>query len=212
MIITKFIVSMIIGYLLGSIPFGLIVSKLAKGVDVRQYGSGKTGATNVMRAAGTKFGALTIALDVAKAVVAVMLAKLIVGSDVIYLGTVLLNWQVAQVVTGLAVLAGHSWPVFAKFKGGRGVTAFFGTMFAIYPPAALVGTEVWVAVALHSRHMSSGSILGITATWCLMIPLTIAYDLPPIYLAYALVAMGLVIYQHRDNIKRLRQGTERRFF
>jgi len=212
MIITKFIVTMIIGYLLGSIPFGLIVSKLTKGVDVRQYGSGKTGATNVMRAAGTKFGALTIALDVAKAAVAVMLAKLVVGSDVISLGTVLLNWQVAQVVTGMAVLAGHSWSVFAKFKGGRGVTTFFGTMFAIYPPAALVGTEVWAAVALHSRHMSSGSILGIIATWCLMIPLTIAYDLPPIYLAYALAAMGLVIYQHRDNIKRLRQGTERRLF
>jgi glycerol-3-phosphate acyltransferase PlsY len=165
-----------------------------------------------MRAAGTKFGALTIALDVAKAVAAVLLAKVIVGSDILYLGSIPFHWQVAQVMAGLAVVAGHSWPVFAKFKGGRGVTTFFGTMFAIYPPAALLGTEVWAAVALRSRHMSLGSILGIAATWCLMIPLTVAYDLPPIYLAYALAAMGLVIYQHRDNIKRLRQGTERSFF
>jgi len=212
MIVGKFVFVVIIGYLLGSIPFGLIVGKLARGIDIRQHGSGKTGATNVMRTMGTKMGLLTIGLDVAKAAGAVMLAKVIVGDDILALGNISLHWQVAQIMAGLATVAGHNWPVFAKFKGGRGVTAFLGTMFAIYPPAALVGTEVLAATALHSRHMSLGSILGITATSCLMIPLTIAYDLPPVYLAYGLACMALVIYQHRDNIKRLRQGTERQLF
>ena len=212
MIVGKFVAIVITGYLLGSIPFGLIVGKLARGIDVRRYGSGKTGATNVMRTTGTKLGTLTIGLDVAKAVGAVMLAKVIVGDDILLLGSIPLNWQVAQIMAGLASVAGHNWPVFAKFKGGRGVTTFFGAMYAIYPPAALVGTEVLAVVALRSRHMSLGSILGITATWCLMVPLTIAYDLPPVYLAYGLAGMALVIYQHRANIKRLRQGTERQLF
>ena len=212
MIIGKFVAVVIIGYLLGSIPTGLIVGRLTRGIDVRRYGSGRTGATNVMRAAGTKLGILTITLDVAKALGAVLLARIIIGDDVLIIGGISLNWQTAQIMAGLAAVAGHVWPVFAKFKGGRGVTTFFGTMLAICFPAALVGAVVLAAVALRSRRMSLGSILGITVTWCLMIPLTIAYNLPPIYLAYGLIGMALVIYQHRDNIKRLRQGTERRLF
>ena len=140
-----------------------------------------------------------------------LLAKVIVGDNILLLGSIP-AWQVAQVLAGLAVVAGHVWPVFAKFKGGRGVTAYFGTMYAMYPPAALLGTEVLAAVALRSRRMSLGSIFGMAATWCIMIPLTIAYDFPPIYLAYGLVGMALVIYQHRDNIKRLRQNTENKLF
>ena len=213
MIVIKFVAVVIIAYLLGSIPVGLIVSKLTRGVDVRQHGSGKTGATNVMRTTGTKLGVLTLLLDVAKAVVAVILAKVIVGDALLPLaGGIYLNWQIAQVMAGLAVVAGHNWPIFAKFKGGRGVTTFFGAMFAIYPPAAVLGTEVLAAVALHSRRMSLGSILGITATLCLMIPLTIAYNLPPVYLTYASICMVLVVYQHRDNIKRLKHGTEPQLF
>ena len=210
MIVAEFVVVVIIGYLLGAIPFGLVIGRLVKGVDVRHYGSGRTGATNVMRAVGTKFGVLTIALDLGKAIGAVVLAKVIIGDSFVSLGGFPLHWQVAQVMSGVAVVVGHNWPVFAKFKGGRGVTTFFGTMFAIYPPAALFGTEIWATVALGSKYMSLGSILGVAATWCLMIPLTIAYDLPPIYLAYGLAAMALVIYQHRDNISRLRHGKERR--
>ncbi|MCD6567191.1 MAG: glycerol-3-phosphate 1-O-acyltransferase PlsY [Dehalococcoidia bacterium] len=212
MIITRFVVAVVAGYLFGSIPFGLIVGKLARGVDVREQGSGKTGATNVMRAAGTRFGALTMVLDVVKALGAVLLAKAIVGEGVLLLGSLSLDWQVAQVMTGLSVLVGHNWPVFAKFKGGRGVTVFFGTMFAIYPPAALLGVEVWAAVALGSKRMSLGSILGVAATCCLMIPLCSAYSLPLIYLLYGLVGAVLVIWRHWDNVKRLSRGTERQLF
>jgi glycerol-3-phosphate acyltransferase PlsY len=212
MIVAKFIAAVVIAYLLGSIPFGLIIGKLASGVDVRNYGSGKTGATNVMRTAGTKLGILTLVLDVVKAAVAVVLAKAIVGNGVLLIGSLSLHWQVAQVLAGSAAVAGHNWPIFAKFKGGRGVTAYFGTLFAIFPPAGVFGVEVLAIWALRSRHMSMGSILGALAAWCLMVPLTIAYNFPPIYLAYGLAVIALLVYQHHDNIKRLQQGTERRLW
>jgi glycerol-3-phosphate acyltransferase PlsY len=214
-VIAEFIAIVVIAYLLGSIPFGLIIGKLKRGVDIREYGSGKTGATNLMRVAGTKLGILAIVLDVVKAGGAVMLAALIIDSSSggFTIGGVFVYWQhVARVVAGLAAVVGHNWPIFAKFKGGRGVTAYFGTLFAICPPAGIFGAEVVAITALRSRHMSRGSILGALAAWCLMIPLTIAYSLSPIYLAYGLVVIALLVYQHHDNIKRLREGTERRLW
>ena len=212
MIVAKLVAVVVIAYLLGSIPFGLIIAKLKSGVDIRNYGSGKTGATNVMRTAGTKLGILTIVLDTGKAIAAVLLAKLIVGDAVLTIGIISLNWQVAQVMAGLAVLVGHTWPIFAKFRGGRGATAYFGTLLAIFPPVGIFGVEVLAASALHSRHMSMGSILGALAAWCLMIPLTIFYGFPPVYLVYGLIAVALLIYQHHDSIKRLSQGTERQLW
>jgi len=216
MMIAELVVVVVIAYLLGSIPFGLIIGKLKSGVDIREYGSGKTGATNVMRTIGTKLGILTLVLDVVKAAGAVMLATVIIdgSSGILTIGGVSVYWQhIAQVAAGLAAIAGHNWPVFAKFKGGRGVTAYFGTLFAIFPPAGILGAEVVAIAALRSRHMSLGSILGALAAWCLMVPLTLAYDLlPPIYLVYGLVVIALLVYQHQDNIKRLRQGTERQLW
>jgi glycerol-3-phosphate acyltransferase PlsY len=215
MLIAEFVAVVVIAYLIGSIPFGLIIGKLKKGVDIREHGSGKTGATNVMRTLGTKLGVLTLVLDVVKAGGAVMLAAVIVdgGSGSFIVGGVSIYWQhVAQVAAGLAAIAGHNWPIFAKFKGGRGVTAYFGTLFAIFPPAGIFGAEVVAIAALRSRHMSRGSILGALAAWCLMIPLTIVYNFPPIYLAYGLAGIALLVYQHYDNIKRLRQGTERQLW
>jgi len=215
MMIAEFVAVVVIAYLLGSIPFGLIIGKLKGGIDVREYGSGKTGATNVMRTLGTRLGILTLVLDVIKAGGAVMLAAVIidVGSGTFTVGGVSVYWQhVGQVAAGLAAIAGHNWPVFAKFKGGRGVTAYFGTLFAICPPAGIFGAEVVAIAALRSRHMSLGSILGALAAWCLMIPLTILYNFPPIYLVYGLVVIILLVYQHQDNIKRLREGTERRLW
>jgi glycerol-3-phosphate acyltransferase PlsY len=210
MIVTKFIAVVLIGYLLGSIPCGLIVSKIKGGIDIRKYGSGKIGGTNVMRTMGTKAGVLTIALDLAKAAGAVLLAKVIVGSSILTIGSVSLGWQVAQVMAGLAAVSGHNWSIFLKFKGGRGVATFFGTLLPIAPPVALFGAEVLAISALRSHHMSLGSILGVIATWCLLIPLTIIYNWPPVYLVYGLAAVVLVVYQHRDNISRLQRGTERR--
>jgi len=212
--IPQFIAVVLIGYLLGSIPFGLIISKLKTGVDIRQHGSGKTGATNVMRAAGTKLGMLTIGLDVAKAAVAVLVATVIIrGSGTVTIGTMSIHWMhIAQVSAGMAAVTGHNWPVFARFKGGRGVTAYFGTLFAIYPPVGIFGAQVLAIAALRSRHMSLGSMLGASAALCVMIPLTIVYNFPPIYLAYCSAVVAMIVIQHAGNIRRLRQGTERRLY
>jgi len=214
--IAEFVVVVVIGYLLGSIPFGLIIGKLKSGVDIREQGSGRTGATNLMRVSGTKLGILALVLDVVKAAAAVILATAVVGRDsgALTVGGTSVYWQhVAQVAAGLAAVVGHNWPIFAKFKGGRGVTAYFGTLFALFYPVGIFGAEVLAIAALRSRHMSLGSLLGAAATWCLMLPLTIVYKLiPPIYLVYGSVVVALIVYQHRDNIKRLRQGTERRLW
>jgi len=214
--IAEFVAAVAVAYLLGSIPFGLIIGKLKSGVDIREQGSGKTGATNLMRVSGTKLGILALVLDVVKASAAVILATVIIGRDsgVLGVGGVSVQWQhMAQVAAGMAAVVGHNWPIFAKFKGGRGVTAYFGTLFALFYPAGIFGAEVLAIAALWSRHMSVGSLLGAAATWCLMLPLTIVYKLiPPIYLVYGFVVVALIVYQHRDNIKRLRQGTERRLW
>jgi glycerol-3-phosphate acyltransferase PlsY len=212
----EFVAVVVIAYLLGSIPFGLIIGKLKSGVDIREHGSGKTGATNLMRVSGTKLGILALVLDVVKATAAVILATVIIGRDsgVLTVGGVSVQWQyVAQVAAGMAAVVGHNWPVFARFRGGRGVTAYFGTLFALFYPAGIFGAEVLAVTALRSRYMSLGSLLGAVATWCLMLPLTVVYKLlPPIYLIYGSVVVALIVFQHRDNIKRLRQGTERRLW
>jgi glycerol-3-phosphate acyltransferase PlsY len=214
--IAEFVAVVVIAYLLGSIPFGLIIGKLKSGVDIREHGSGKTGATNLMRVSGTKLGILALVLDVVKATAAVILATVIIGRDsgVLTVGGVSVQWQyVAQVAAGMAAVVGHNWPVFARFRGGRGVTAYFGTLFALFYPAGIFGAEVLAVTALRSRYMSLGSLLGAVATWCLMLPLTVVYKLlPPIYLIYGSVVVALIVFQHRDNIKRLRQGTERRLW
>jgi len=214
--IAEFVAVVVIAYLLGSIPFGLIIGKLKSGVDIREQGSGKTGATNLMRVSGTKLGILALVLDVAKATAAVILCTVIIGRDsgVLTVGGVSVQWQyLAQVAAGMAAVVGHNWPVFARFRGGRGVTAYFGTLFALFYPAGIFGAEVLAVTALRSRYMSLGSLLGAVATWCLMLPLAIIYKLlPPIYLIYGSVVVALIVFQHRDNIKRLRQGTERRLW
>ncbi len=209
MLLMRFISVIILGYLIGSIPIGVIIGKLVRGIDVRDYGSGKMGGTNVMRTLGMKFGILVIALDVAKAAVAVTLAKIIINEQVLLIGTFQLHWQIAQVATALAVIAGHNWPVFLHFRGGRGVACFFGTLLAMSPTVALFGFEIFLMVVFITRYMSMGSIFGALSAWCLLAPLTVVNKFPPIYLVYGLIAASLILYQHRDNISRLRAGTER---
>jgi len=212
MIALKLIIIVIVAYLLGSIPCGLIIGKLRKGIDIRQHGSGKIGGTNVMRTTGTKFGILTLLIDGIKAGVAIALAKVIIGDTSIVIGSISINWQVAQVMAGISAIVGHNWPLFAQFRGGRGVAAYFGSMFWMVPLAAACGLTVLTVVALRTRHMSTGSIFGAITSWCVMLPLTIIYGSPLVYFLYSSLIVLLIIYQHRDNISRLRRGTERRLW
>jgi glycerol-3-phosphate acyltransferase PlsY len=202
MIIAKFASVALIGYLLGSIPFGVVISKWSARVDVRDYGSGKTGATNVWRVAGMKAAVLVTILDALKGLLTVVFAGLIFGG----------GWLVegAQVLAALAAIAGHKWPVFIRFKGGRGVATFFGGLLALCPPAALFGLEVLTIGAGLTRYASLGSIAGAVGTYAILIPLTIINGFPIEYLVYTLIGAIFIIVMHRDNISRLLSGTERK--
>ncbi|MFC2050863.1 glycerol-3-phosphate 1-O-acyltransferase PlsY [Chloroflexota bacterium] len=210
MIIAEFVLVALIGYLMGAIPFALIISKRMAGIDISKHGSGNLGGTNVLRVLGFKAGALVMALDIAKAFVPVMLAKFIIGDSVLSVAGFALNWQWGQVITALMVMVGHSWSVYIKFRGGKGAAAYFGSWFAIWPVAALVGGAILILTVWLSRYMSLGSILSSLGILCLFMVLTVFDVSPPVYLIYSIVAAALIVYQHRSNISRLQAGTESR--
>ena len=209
MIIAKFIGVVVIGYLLGSIPFGVIVGK-RKGIDVTQYGSGKMGTTNVLRTAGTKAAATVFGLDLLKGILAVVVAGLMIGRNYLVVGGYGLGMLIAQVMAALAAVAGHNWSVFLKFHGGRGVATFFGGLVALCPFAALFGGEVFIIGAGLSKFVSLGSIAAVVSTYGVLVPLTIVYGFPIEYLIYALIGAVVILVTHRSNITRLLRGREHR--
>lgn len=208
--IAKFVAVMVIGYLLGSIPCGLLIGRRFAKVDVREHGSGKTGTTNVLRVAGKKAAAIVVVLDVLKGALAVVFAGLIVGDKYLVWGDFGLGLMSAQVLAALAAMAGHNWPIFLKFRGGRGVATFFGGLIALSPVVALFGGEVFIIGAGLTRFASLGSIAGVVGTYTILVPLTIMNGFPIEYLIYALVGTIAIIIMHRDNIVRLITGKERR--
>jgi glycerol-3-phosphate acyltransferase PlsY len=210
MIIAKFIGVVLLGYLLGSIPFGVLIGKRSARVDVTQYGSGKIGATNVLRTAGKKAAAAVVTLDIVKGLLAVVFAGLIVGRSYLVVGDFGLGALVAQCLAALAAIAGHNWSVFLKFRGGRGVATFFGGLFALCPPAALFGGEILIVGTGLTKFASLGSIAGAVGAYTILVPLTIMNGFPIEYLAYTLIGTILIVVMHRDNIARLISGKERK--
>ena len=211
MIIAEFVAVVIMGYLLGSIPFGVLISKRMAGVDIRQYGSGKMGTTNVLRTAGKKAAVIAACLDVLKGVLAVVFAGLIVGKGYLVIGDFSLDMHgTAQVLAALAAIVGHIWPVFLKFRGGRGVATFFGGLIALCPLAGLSSGAIMLIGAGLTRYASLGSIAGAVSAFIILVLLTIISGFPIEYIAYAFIGAIIIIIMHRDNIARLISGTERK--
>ncbi len=186
-----------LAYLLGSFPAGYLLGRL-RGVDVLAHGSGRTGGTNVLRAAGLPTALLTGALDVGKGALAVWLAGRITGTPSV------------EVLAGAAVILGHNHSLFLGFRGGAGVATSLGALAAIYWPAALALIIVLLTCVLLTRYASLASLITMSA-----MPLTLAYLAWSgaeawIYVAYGLLAWAIVVYSHRPNIRRLLAGTERR--
>ena len=211
MIIAQFILVTLVGYLLGSIPFGLMIARRRAVADIRQHGSGRTGATNVLRTLGRKMALVVLGLDVIKGVAAVFFAGVIVGDNHILIGNFALGLFLAQVLAATGAIVGHIWPVFAHFKGGRGVATFCGGVIALYPAAAIFGGEVFVIAAGLTGFASLGSITGMVGAYAILVPLAIKHGFPVEYLAFVLFGTILITFMHRDNIKRLLSGKERRF-
>lgn len=184
---------LVLAYLMGSVPVGVLLAR-AKGADPRTVGSGNIGATNVMRAAGKSTGILTLAGDVLKGLIPVVLAS--------YGG----QPRLIVAAAGLAAFLGHLFPLFLKFKGGKGVATALGVFLALNPLAVLISAAVFVAVCLAWRYVSLGSLVGVAVMPVLLYLL----NSPDQYLYLSLVIGALIFIKHRDNIRRLIAGTENR--
>lgn len=191
------LLALVVAYLLGSIPFGYLLVKWRTGADVRASGSGNIGATNVLRTTGRVAGAATLLLDIAKGYIAVWGAgRLTEGSEL---------WMSAA---ALAVMAGHAYPVFLRFHGGKAVASFVGAFLRLTPLPLIAVLIVFIGVAAWTRHISLGSIVGATT-----LPLAVWLILHPSWpiLTASLLAGGFIIDRHSSNIKRLREGAEHTF-
>jgi glycerol-3-phosphate acyltransferase PlsY len=191
------ILSVLIAYIIGGIPFGLIVVRLMTGRDVRAEGSGNIGATNVLRTTGRVAGILTLFLDFAKAWIAVWIADRLTGGSVLSMSA-----------AALAVLLGHAFSIFLKFKGGKAVASFMGAFAYLTPVPLLAAVLLFVIVVAWTRHLSFGSVIAAAlfpvACWMILHP---AWPV----LFSALGAAVLIVWRHAGNIGRIRAGNERVF-
>ncbi len=208
-------------YVLGSIPFGLLIAR-SQGVDIRQKGSGNIGATNVWRVLGRKWGLMTFACDLGKGLVAVMLAKALAthwpATIALPHGHTRLEYldaATAGIAAAMGCILGHSFPVWLRFKGGKGVATSLGVIIGMMPVASVVIFALWGAVFKATRYVSLASIVAALALPVVVIAL-LNVPLPFgmrgwSYFYFALAAGLLVVLRHRANLQRLMAGTENRF-
>ncbi len=182
----------ILGYLLGSIPFGLLLTRMAGGPDVRTIGSGNIGATNVLRTGRKGLAALTLACDMLKGTAAVLIAAYVAGEQ-------------AALAAALGAFLGHLFPVWLKFKGGKGVATYIGLLLGLYWPAALIFCALWLAVAFLSRYSSLAALVASALT-----PAALWAMHRPHAAALFLLLSVLLWVMHRANIRRLLDGSESR--
>ncbi|MDP2719940.1 MAG: glycerol-3-phosphate 1-O-acyltransferase PlsY [Dehalococcoidia bacterium] len=203
-----FWVSVFLAYFLGAIPIGVLISRKFSKVDVRLYGSGNTGAANVLRTSGKAAGGLVFLGDMMKGSAAVLAAGWIVGDASFAAGGLLFNADIARVTAGLAAIIGHNWSVFLKFHGGKGVSTFFGSLVTMSPLIGLTSGAVTIIVMAIFRYVSLGSILGAVFSVVFLLPLTVLGWQSEIFFFFTLPAMAVIVVQHRTNIHRLLSGTE----
>ena len=195
----EYLVFVPLGYLLGAIPFGFIAGKLFGGVDVRDHGSGSIGMTNVMRTVSPPVAILVLALDMGKAIGAVILARIIADAPLV------------ETLTGIAVIAGHSWSVFIGFSGGKGTATGWGALFALSPIAGIVASVIGVGLIALTRYVSLGSIVAATSGAITLAVIALVNDSVPLeYALYGAVGAAIILFKHRDNIQRLLRGDERK--
>ncbi|WP_338035316.1 glycerol-3-phosphate 1-O-acyltransferase PlsY [Halanaerobacter jeridensis] len=190
----KILLVLAVAYLLGSIPFGLIVGKLVTGKDIRDQGSGNTGATNAYRLMGLGFGLLVALLDIGKGVAAVKIAQMVLGQ----------SSELLILLAGVMAIVGHNLSIFLKFDGGRGVATSVGVLGSLAPVEVLIVGAIWFTIILLTRYVSLGSITGAVILPILMF----AFGKPNFIIIFGVLISAFVIYSHKDNINRLLNGNE----
>jgi glycerol-3-phosphate acyltransferase PlsY len=188
------LLALLLAYLLGAIPFGYLLVKWKTGADVRTTGSGNIGATNVLRTTGKVVGILTLLLDIAKGYAAVWIAGRLTEGNTFWMSG-----------AALAVMAGHAYPIFLKFEGGKAVASFIGAFLRLTPLPMVAALIVFVVVVAWTRHISLGSIVA-AGTFPLAVWLILQPSLAVV--GSAIMAGGFIIYRHSSNIRRLNAGTE----
>ncbi len=194
----EYIANVAIGYLLGSVPFGLLVGYLWLGRDIRSSGSGKTGTTNVLRTAGKVPAGLVMVCDIGKGVVPGVIGRFVFDDP-----------GVAAAGAGAAVV-GHVWPLFAGFRGGRGVATAFGGILGLSPLLALIFPVIGLALVLPTRYVSLMSVVGTPMSALVIVIAAVAGWEPAAYALYGVFAVAMIEYTHLPNIRRLLAGTEPR--
>src|SRR5258705_3858639 len=211
-------VVLFLSYLLGSIPFGYLIVRATQGADVRDTGSGGTGATNVSRRAGKAAGVLTLLLDALKGAAAVAIAKGVLGLPIFGEGALAGSsnenayWWVAS--AAIAVIVGHIFPVWLRFHGGKGVATGVGVFLMLTPVAVAVAGLIFVLVVWRTRYVSLGSILAAVAIPLFMLLRNVLVQPVEAFMPIMCAAMAgamLIVFAHRENIRRLRDGTENKF-
>ncbi len=187
---------LLVCYLVGSFPSGVILARRMKGVDLRLQGSGNVGATNAFRALGLAGGLLVLAADLLKGYLAVSLAAVALAPDLLL--------PMVKVGCGLAAIAGHNWSVFLRFRGGKGVATSFGVLLGLTPLVAAMAGLLWVSVVMLTRYSSLASLAALVSVPILMI----VYGDSMVYVAFGVLAAAFALYRHRGNIQRLLKGQE----
>jgi len=195
--ILKIILCLIFGYLFGCFSTGFFVGKLNK-VDIRKYGSGNVGTTNALRTMGAKAGAITLIGDILKAVIAILLVRFVLFPDYEFI-------ELLAIYTGLGVVIGHNYPVWLKFKGGKGMAATGGVMATLDPLIITIGLPLFVLAVAITRYVSVGSLV-VAVLFPIWIFIRHPGDLHMLIVAF--VFMALAFFKHRSNIKRILNGTE----
>ncbi|KPU28302.1 hypothetical protein TR13x_02915 [Caloranaerobacter sp. TR13] len=191
----KILLVLLLSYLIGNINTAYLIGKIFENKDIRNYGSGNAGATNALRVFGVKIAAITFLFDLLKAVISVILGKMILG-------------ETGMLLSGVSVVIGHNWPVLLNFKGGKGIASTIGVMLVVNYKIALICIAIGLIIVIRSKYVSLGSVITMALLPVIGLFFNRPFNLD--FLIFTLILSVMAIYRHKENISRLLKGQERK--
>ncbi|WP_427338520.1 glycerol-3-phosphate 1-O-acyltransferase PlsY [Caloranaerobacter sp. DY30410] len=191
----KILLILLLSYLIGNINAAYLIGKTLENKDIRNYGSGNAGATNALRVFGAKIAAITFLFDLLKAVIAVILGKMILG-------------ETGMLLSGISVVVGHNWPVLLNFRGGKGIASTIGVMLVVNYKITFICVAIGLIIVIKSKYVSLGSVITMALLPIIGLFLNRPFSLD--FLIFTLILSAMAIYRHKENISRLLKGQERK--